>query len=91
MPKLSKVQKKVAKKRGNKSNTLNEDSRDAQKLRRSGARNEKLERLAAARAKANQPHRTKMPSTSRGGVDFDSRSATDFLVPRSSKSNYRPY
>ena len=56
MPKLSKVQKKVAKKRGNSSNSLNENSRDAQKLRRASARSEKLERLATARAKANQPH-----------------------------------
>ncbi len=62
MPKLSKVQKKVAKKRGNKSNTLNENSRDAQKLRRSGARTEKLDRVAAGRAKANQPHSTRRPT-----------------------------
>ncbi|MCJ1452798.1 hypothetical protein MMC28_003142 [Mycoblastus sanguinarius] len=56
MPKsLAKVQKKVAKKKGNIS-SLNENSRDAQRLRRAGARSEKLERLAAARAKANQPH-----------------------------------
>lgn len=56
MPKsLAKVQKKVAKKKGN-SNSLHETSRDAQKLRRAGARSEKLERLAAARAKANQVH-----------------------------------
>lgn len=52
---LAKVQKKVAKKKGN-SNSLHENSRDAQKLRRAGARSEKLDRLAAARAKANQPH-----------------------------------
>ena len=56
MPKsLAKVQKKVAKKRGN-SNSLHENSRDAQKIRRAGARSEKLDKLAAARAKANQPH-----------------------------------
>lgn len=56
MPKnLAKVQKKLSKKKGNIS-SLNENSRDAQKLRRAGARSEKLSRLAAARAKANQPH-----------------------------------
>lgn len=56
MPKsLSKVQKKLSKKKGNIS-SLHENSRDAQKLRRAEARSEKLERLAAARAKANQPH-----------------------------------
>lgn len=56
MPKsLAKVQKKVAKKKGN-SNSLHENSRDAQKLRRAGARSERLDKVAAARAKANQPH-----------------------------------
>ena len=56
MPKnLAKVQKKIAKKKGN-SNSLHENSRDAQKLRRAGARSEKLDKLAAARAKAKQPH-----------------------------------
>lgn len=56
MPKsLAKVQKKLSKKKG-KIGSLHENSRDAQKLRRAGARGEKLERLAAARAKANQPH-----------------------------------
>lgn len=52
---LAKVQKKLSKKKG-KISSLHENSRDAQKLRRAGARGEKLERLAAARAKANQPH-----------------------------------
>ena len=56
MPKsLAKVQKRITKKKGN-SNSLHENSRDAQKLRRAGARSEKLDKLAAARAKANQPH-----------------------------------
>ena len=42
MPKsLAKVQKKVAKKKGS-STSLHENSRDAQKLRRAGARSEKL-------------------------------------------------
>ena len=58
MPKnLAKVQKKVAKKKGG-SNSLHENSRDAQKLRRAGARSEKLSKLAAARAKANDYHCT---------------------------------
>ena len=55
MPKLSKVQKKVAKKRRDTS-TLHENSRDAVKLRRAGARAEKLERMSVARDKARDPH-----------------------------------
>lgn len=56
MPKsLAKVQKKVAKKKGN-INSLHENSRDAQKLKKAGARSEKLDRLATARVKANLPH-----------------------------------
>lgn len=56
MPKnLAKLQKKISKKKGN-ITSLNENSRDSQRLRRAGARGEKLEKLAAARAKANQPH-----------------------------------
>lgn len=58
---LAKVQKKVAKKKG-KSNSLHENSRDAQRLRRAGARSEKLDRLAAGRAKANQTHCPKILS-----------------------------
>lgn len=62
MPKnLAKVQKKIAKKKGT-ANSLHENSRDAQKLRRACARSEKLDRLAAARAKANQPHCPGAPS-----------------------------
>ena len=58
MPKsFAKVQKKISKKRGNTS-SLNENSRDAQKLRRAGARDDKLARLSVARAKVNQPHST---------------------------------
>ena len=56
MPKnLEKLQKKITKKKGN-ITSLNENSRDSQRLRRAGARGEKLGRLAVARAKANQPH-----------------------------------
>lgn len=58
MPKnLAKVQKKIAKKKGNVS-SLHENSRDAKRLRRAGARSEKLEKLAAARGRATQPLRT---------------------------------
>lgn len=58
MPKhLAKVQKKIAKKKGVTS-SLHENSRDAKRLRRAGARSEKLERLAAERSKAYQPYRT---------------------------------
>ena len=54
MPKnLAKVQKKIAKKKGS-PNSLHENSRDAQKLRRAGARSIKLDKLAAARARANE-------------------------------------
>ncbi|KAL8978230.1 MAG: hypothetical protein Q9177_006456 [Variospora cf. flavescens] len=55
MPKnLAKVQKKIAKKKGNVS-SLHENSRDAKRLRRAGARSEKLEKVAAARGRATQP------------------------------------
>ena len=53
---LAKVQKKISKKKGN-VNSLHENSRDSQKLRRAGARGEKLLRIATARAKANQSYR----------------------------------
>ena len=55
MPKLSKVQKKVAKKRRDTS-SLHENSRDAAKLRRAAARADKLEKLSVARNKAKNPH-----------------------------------
>ncbi|KAL8674912.1 MAG: hypothetical protein Q9168_000716 [Polycauliona sp. 1 TL-2023] len=56
MPKnLAKVQKKIQKKKGANS-SLHEDSRNAKSLRRAGARSDKLEKLAAARAKALQPY-----------------------------------
>ena len=51
---LSKVQKKVTKKKGT-TGALHENSRDAQRLRRAGARSEKLEKLAHARAKGKNP------------------------------------
>ncbi|KAL9131922.1 MAG: hypothetical protein Q9217_000282 [Psora testacea] len=51
---LAKVQKKISKKQA-KTGVLHANSKDAQRLRRAGARAEKLERLAVARAKTNQP------------------------------------
>lgn len=38
-------------------NSLHENSRDSQKLRRAGAREQKLLRIATARAKVNQTYR----------------------------------
>ena len=52
---LAKVQKKVLKKKGDLS-TLHENSRDAKRLRRAGARTEKLEKHKAARDRANRSH-----------------------------------
>lgn len=55
MPKnLHKIQKQVAKKRGGKSNTLNENSRDAKRIQRAGMREEKLAKQLAVREKANE-------------------------------------
>lgn len=51
---LSKVQKKISKKRGGKPTALHENSRDAQRLRRAGAREEKLARIMDAAARSNQ-------------------------------------
>ncbi|KAL8853985.1 MAG: hypothetical protein Q9221_001108 [Calogaya cf. arnoldii] len=53
---LAKVQKKIHKKKGA-TTSLHEDSRDAKRLRRAGARSDKLEKLATARGKALQPYR----------------------------------
>lgn len=56
MPKdLAKVQKKIHKKGA--TTSLHENSRDAKRLRRAGARSDKLEKLATARGKALQPYR----------------------------------
>jgi translation machinery-associated protein 16 len=53
---LSKVQKHISKKRSSKStgNSLHQNSRDAQRLRRAGAREDKVARLVDAAARANQ-------------------------------------
>ena len=51
---LNKIQKQISKKRGGKPTALHENSRDAQRLRRAGAREEKLRRSMEAALKANQ-------------------------------------
>jgi translation machinery-associated protein 16 len=52
---LSKVQKKISKKSGGKPPTaLHENSRDAQRLRQAGAREEKLQRIWDTAARSNQ-------------------------------------
>lgn len=59
MPKnLAKVQKQISKKKNKgATSSLHENSRDAKRLRRAGARSEKLEKLAVERGKASQPLR----------------------------------
>ncbi|KAH8595244.1 translation machinery-associated protein 16 [Bisporella sp. PMI_857] len=55
MPKsLEKTRKKISKKKGN-ITALHENSRDSQRLRRAEMRDYKLERVAAARRKNDQP------------------------------------
>ncbi|KAK3698302.1 translation machinery-associated protein 16 [Vermiconidia calcicola] len=51
---LAKVQKHVHKKKGNKINSLHENSRDAQRLRKAGARDDRVARLHAVQKKANR-------------------------------------
>lgn len=86
MPKLSKVQKKVAKKRRDNTNSLHENSRDAMKLRRAAGRAEKLEKLAGARNKAKNPHRTRMIAYD-FGEDVFSSLLTDGLGVRISSES----
>jgi translation machinery-associated protein 16 len=52
--KLAKVQKHVHKKKGSKINSLHENSRDAMRIRRAGARDDRVARMAAVREKANR-------------------------------------
>lgn len=52
---LQKVQKQISKKRGA-VNSLHENSRDAQRLRRAGARDDRLTRHTAISLKARQPY-----------------------------------
>jgi hypothetical protein len=53
---LQKVQKQISKKRGRKPTSLHENSRDSQRLRTAGAREDKLAKLLAAATKANQAY-----------------------------------
>lgn len=53
---LDKVQKKIAKKRGGKPTALHENSRDAQRLRTAGAREDKINKLMKAAEHANQQY-----------------------------------
>lgn len=55
---LYKVQKQISKKRGGKLNALHEDSRDAKRLRRASAREDRLARVAAEMSKARQGYCT---------------------------------
>lgn len=88
MPKsLAKVQKKISKKKGN-TRSLNENSKDAQKLRRAGARGEKLERVAVARAKGNQLHSMHHAPDCWVRKMLILRSAKNSILPRRSKSSY---
>jgi translation machinery-associated protein 16 len=51
---LHKVQKQISKKRGGKPTSLHENSRDSQRLRAAGAREDKLVKLLAAATRANR-------------------------------------
>lgn len=51
---LNKIQKHISKKRGGKPTTLHENSRDAQRLRRAGAREDKLHKILDAATRQNQ-------------------------------------
>lgn len=55
---LNKVQKQISKKRTGKSTgtSLHQNSRDAQRLRRAGAREEKLARMMDAAQRSNQTY-----------------------------------
>ena len=54
---VAKVTKQISKKKPGKLGTLHENSRDAKRLRRANARDDKLNRLAAVRAKQATPTR----------------------------------
>lgn len=53
--KLSKVHKHISKKKGAHFNSLHENSRDAQRLRRAGARDDRVNRMSAVKEKHNRP------------------------------------
>lgn len=63
MPKsLSKVQKKVTKKHNGAPKAIHANSRDAQRLRRAGARDDKIGKTSALRAKINEPYSMARPT-----------------------------
>ena len=51
---LHKVQKQISKKRVHKSSNLHENSRDAQRLRRAGGREDKINKLLTAAVRSNE-------------------------------------
>jgi translation machinery-associated protein 16 len=53
---LSKVHKQISKKRGSKLDSLHENSRDAKRLRRASARDDKLSRAASTMMKGRQSY-----------------------------------
>ena len=59
---LHKVQKQIAKKRGGKPNSLHQHSRDSQRLRTAGAREDKLAKLGALAANSNRKYGEHQPS-----------------------------
>jgi translation machinery-associated protein 16 len=58
---FSKVAKHIKEKKKGKINALHENSRDARRLQRASARDDKLANKVAAREKANLPHRMYPP------------------------------
>ncbi|PON30430.1 hypothetical protein TGAM01_v200870 [Trichoderma gamsii] len=52
---LQKVRKQISKKRGGDINALHEKSRNSMRLHKAGVRDQRLEKLAAARSKREQP------------------------------------
>lgn len=52
---LQKTRKHIAKKRNGEVNSLHEKSRDSMRLHKAGVRDQRLEKLAAARSKREQP------------------------------------
>lgn len=52
---LQKTRKHIAKKRNGEVNALHEKSRDSLRLHKAGVRDQRLEKLAAARSKREQP------------------------------------
>jgi translation machinery-associated protein 16 len=52
---LDKTRKRISKKRGGLPNALHEKSRDSLRLHKAGVRDQRLEKLAAARGKKEQP------------------------------------